>query len=196
MMFGQETSTFGNMPGSTVYEYEKQRQQKIQQEGEEKKILYKFNIGDKIKVTKIAKIYKNQLNINIGKVGEISRILDYVNNKISYGKSIEHLDNSTRQQVFCTDIDLSEEFPNGLGSEPPPDAPQIIYDILFNIPDEEYPDNPAKTKWINLYFSEDGIEKVNKGGRKRRKRRTKRRRTKKRRKRQRTKKRRTKRRRK
>ena len=51
-----------------------------------------------------------------------------------------------------------------MGTEPGPGAPQIIYDILFNVTDKKYPDNPGKNKWIELYFSEDGIEKMNKGG--------------------------------
>jgi hypothetical protein len=133
-----------------------------------------------IKVKEIAEIYKPQLNINIGKVGEISRIFDYVNNKISYGKGIVHLAESTRKEVYCTDIDLSEEFPDGVGTEPGPGAPQIIYDILFNIADN---DNPAKNKWIELYFSEDGIEKMNKGGKRKKRRKSlfKKKRTKKRR---------------
>lgn len=170
-MWGQEQTTFGNMPGNEVTKLKQKREREREREEEERKNLYKFNIGDKIKVKEIAEIYKPQLNINIGKVGEISRIFDYVNNKISYGKGIVHLAESTRKEVYCTDIDLSEEFPDGIGTEPGPEAPQIIYDILFNIADN---DNPAKNKWIELYFSEDGIEKMNKGGK--RKKRTKKRR--------------------
>ena len=171
-MWGQEQTTFGNMPGNEVTklkqkrEREREREERVREE-EERKNLYKFNIGDKIKVKEIAEIYKPQLNINIGKVGEISRIFDYVNNKISYGKGIVHLAESTRKEVYCTDIDLSEEFPDGVGTEPGPEAPDIIYDILFNISDN---DNPAKNKWIELYFSEDGIEKMNKGGKRKKRR--------------------------
>jgi len=185
-MWGQEQTTFGNMPGNEVTKLkqkrEREREERVREE-EERKNLYKFNIGDKIKVKEIAEIYKPQLNINIGKVGEISRIFDYVNNKISYGKSIVHLAESTRKEVYCIDIDLSEEFPDGIGTEPGPGAPQIIYDILFNIADN---DNPAKNKWIELYFSEDGIEKMNKGGKRKKRRKSlfKKKRTKKRRKRE------------
>jgi len=177
-MWTNEKSTFEDMPGNEVKKLKEKEEQKraIEEEKrvreeeervreeEERKILYKFNIGDKIKVKKIAEIYKHQLDINIGQVGEISRIFDYVNNKISFGKKIGQLDKSTRKEVFCTDIDLSEEFPDGIGTEPGPEAPDIIYDILFNIVDNEYPDNPGKNKWVELYFSEDGIEKMNKGG--------------------------------
>ena len=161
-MWGQEQTTFGNMPGNEVTKLKQKREREREREEEERKNLYKFNIGDKIKVKEIAEIYKPQLNINIGKVGEISRIFDYVNNKISYGKGIVHLAESTRKEVYCTDIDLSEEFPDGIGTEPGPEAPQIIYDILFNIADN---DNPAQNKWIELLKGDAQIIRVVKGKR-------------------------------
>ena len=179
-------TTFGNMEGSEVWkieqEREREREERVREEEErvreeeELKILYKFNIGDKIKVKKIAKIYKPQLDINIGEIGEILRILDYVNNKILFVKKkedsssseeVEDLDKSTRNEVFCTDIDLFEEFPDGVRTEPGPGAPQIIYDVRFNITDN---DNPAKNKWIDLYFSEDGIKNVVNGGKRKKRR--------------------------
>ena len=79
-MWGKEPTTFGDMEGGEVWKIE----QKRVREEEERKNLYKFNIGDKIKVKEIAEIYKSVTNVK-STVNNISELWAHV--KYNYDKA-------------------------------------------------------------------------------------------------------------